>query len=649
MKNTLRSFEMTREAQKALSDFFEQLRNRADKCIVNTEIYEDLVSSLDEHISCALRESCDRKRVEAVDAQIMLEVLLAVGTPEELIEALDLQPTVSANSSSEEKNEASDGKTQQHDYSFPRYRVLKRSSKDRWLLGVCGGFAEYWGISSLLLRFLIVFSGIGPIAYIIIGLIMPPGDYPDKAASARNSSIFSTLQTVMKVIFIIFLLVALYLPLSGALLSVAAAGFFKILSEIGIAGWQSNDLWFYFVTGIPGYLAGLAGLVTGLGFFALLTQYFATTFFNKSLLNINTRKLVTGVAVTGLIVLSAFWMVSNSLREHTVSDSHAHKFAATGVSSINLSFPGSQMPFYSKTVQLVGDADAKEVTVDVVRKVGGRNENQASANLESLSYLCELKDDGKLILGGDISKPAWSFYPFPEITFLIKVPEQQLLQIECVQRSGVSCDVDIAKVSGPINIDLQTGKIKLDSISSPEISVNSQVGEIDINKVKTNKLEAISNVGKIKCSSLSATKALIKTSVGAIRINDFDGEELNASSEVGAVRLENFSADKVSVETQTGSINLKTDSLKAGSELKITSEVGAIRAELPESSKPALTAESHVGRIQNAFKGTDTDADSPKIRIKTSVGSIRIKKTAASATKPGEKPALQAEVSESDD
>ncbi len=50
---------------------------------------------------------------------------------------------------------------------------LCRSKNDRWIAGVCGGVAEYLGISSGLVRLLTVLSGIGIIAYLVIALIMP--------------------------------------------------------------------------------------------------------------------------------------------------------------------------------------------------------------------------------------------------------------------------------------------------------------------------------------------------------------------------------------------------------------------------------------------------------------------------------------------
>jgi phage shock protein PspC (stress-responsive transcriptional regulator) len=50
---------------------------------------------------------------------------------------------------------------------------LHRSKTDRWIAGVCGGLAEYLGISSTLIRVLVVLSGIGIVAYLICAVIMP--------------------------------------------------------------------------------------------------------------------------------------------------------------------------------------------------------------------------------------------------------------------------------------------------------------------------------------------------------------------------------------------------------------------------------------------------------------------------------------------
>lgn len=646
MKNTLSNFEMTREAQRALVDFFELLTARAQKAGVGREACDDLFASLDEHISCALRQSCDHKRVTIVDAQTMLEVLLALGSAEELIEALEIQPEPSSPGVIAGQDETAGAKAGSRDYPFPRWRVLKRSSKDRWLMGVCGGFAEYWGVSSLLLRILMLFSGIGLFAYIIIGLIMPPSDYPDNQSSAHSSGFFRRLQTVMKVVFVIFMIVALYIPLSGALLGVAAAGFFKILSELGMAGWQSNDLWFYFATGMPGYITGMAGLVAGLGFFALLTQFYASTFFGRSILNINTRKLVTVVGVMSLLTLSGLAMVCGNMQENVISSSVAHVFAADAVKEIAIEFPGHQMPFHDKLIQIIGDAGINEIKVDVTRKAGGWNESRAAANLNSLDYTCELGSDGRLRLGGSITRPAWNFYPFPEMVFVVRVPERQNLKITCNQQDVRSGDVEISRVAGPITAELQAGKIRLESLTSPEISLRSHVGDIEIRQVKSDLINATSNVGQVRCSEVSATRAVVKTDVGSIRIDDFSGEELEAVSEVGSIRLTDWSTARTTLTTRTGSINVKTASLRADSELKIESEIGSVKVELPADSNPVLTLKSNIGHITNAFKDSTSGPGAARISIQSNIGSIRVKKNAAGNAVSEKAPVLPAEAPE---
>ena len=54
---------------------------------------------------------------------------------------------------------------------------LERSSTDKMLGGVCGGLAEYFGIDATLTRIiaaaLIIFTGVGPIAYILAWILMP--------------------------------------------------------------------------------------------------------------------------------------------------------------------------------------------------------------------------------------------------------------------------------------------------------------------------------------------------------------------------------------------------------------------------------------------------------------------------------------------
>lgn len=60
-------------------------------------------------------------------------------------------------------------------------KELRRSVTDKMLAGVCGGLAEYFNISSTLMRLIFVAVGLlfgsGLLLYIIAAVIMPRADY----------------------------------------------------------------------------------------------------------------------------------------------------------------------------------------------------------------------------------------------------------------------------------------------------------------------------------------------------------------------------------------------------------------------------------------------------------------------------------------
>lgn len=56
---------------------------------------------------------------------------------------------------------------------------LERSMRDKWLGGVAGGLADYFGIDSTIVRlvFIVAFFGFGTglLIYLVLWLVMPPG------------------------------------------------------------------------------------------------------------------------------------------------------------------------------------------------------------------------------------------------------------------------------------------------------------------------------------------------------------------------------------------------------------------------------------------------------------------------------------------
>ncbi|OPL08979.1 MAG: hypothetical protein AVO33_08705 [delta proteobacterium ML8_F1] len=55
-------------------------------------------------------------------------------------------------------------------------KQLKRSRKDRWIFGVCGGLGEYFNIDPVIVRIFAIatgFIGFGVVGYLIAAVIMP--------------------------------------------------------------------------------------------------------------------------------------------------------------------------------------------------------------------------------------------------------------------------------------------------------------------------------------------------------------------------------------------------------------------------------------------------------------------------------------------
>ncbi len=55
---------------------------------------------------------------------------------------------------------------------------LTRSNSNKMIAGVCGGLAEYYGISSARIRWAFVFFGLfgaGELVYIVLWIVLPKG------------------------------------------------------------------------------------------------------------------------------------------------------------------------------------------------------------------------------------------------------------------------------------------------------------------------------------------------------------------------------------------------------------------------------------------------------------------------------------------
>jgi phage shock protein C len=71
---------------------------------------------------------------------------------------------------------------------------LIRSAHDRMIGGVCGGLASYFGIDSALVRLvfvLAVLSGVSPLVYLVLWVVMPeePSTTPAPSATIATTAL----------------------------------------------------------------------------------------------------------------------------------------------------------------------------------------------------------------------------------------------------------------------------------------------------------------------------------------------------------------------------------------------------------------------------------------------------------------------------
>ena len=75
----------------------------------------------------------------------------------------------------------------------PSAKRLERKRDGRWVAGVCAGLGDYLGVDATVIRViitvLVLFGGLGPLAYVIAWVLMPEeGDSASIAERLINSS-----------------------------------------------------------------------------------------------------------------------------------------------------------------------------------------------------------------------------------------------------------------------------------------------------------------------------------------------------------------------------------------------------------------------------------------------------------------------------
>jgi|GEM_PF-1176040 len=650
MKHLLTAYEMTKEARSAAESYFRSLRTEAEKSAVSTRDIDELSDSLEEHLGFALRQELDKKRLNIVDAQLMMELLLALGSPEELSAELSRE-------TGKEKSPAKAGPTVTQADSLPpipptsatssvppippippippgspsasipdwrsRFwrKPLCRSSRDRWIFGVCGGFAEFFGVSSSLLRLLCVLSGIGIVAYLILGLMLPREEelIPGQATPGISGCLIRGLEFTFMAAMLLFV----YLPVAFGMMFLTLMGFSKIMFELGFSGPPTGDSWSFFVIGVPGLLSGLCNLVLGLSFLAVTIHFAMSSLSNRAVLSLNTRKVLVFAALLSLLIQGGLCAWSVNLNRMEFSDKETTIYQASDVRQIVLETGNKPLPLHRYDIDILGDSTIGSISVEIVRQVTGRDSDQAGETLRYVNASSVLKD-GQLVLSADVPLHAWWFYRYPSVKTIIRVPIDH--PVSLVTRGKMKRgNLKLRDLRGPITLDSGIIDVNLEQIKNSLIKIDAQMGSIDLRNIETATCSLHTNLGSIDGRDLICNAGEMETNMGSIKLNRVKGN-LQISTDMGSIEVLHFSGATFRARTNAGSIELGCEQLSSGSDIRLESDMGSIIARLPETPIPLLNLDTTMGHIENRFRDSMPEPNAPKVTAKTQMGRISIKR-----------------------
>jgi phage shock protein C len=661
MKYLHNSFDMTREAVSVAGNFFKSLRGEGERLRANPAEVAELSESLEEHLSIALRQELDRRKMTRVDAQLMVELLLLLGTPEELMAELpratlpDGQIASSSSPSSVPSSSSlstiglgsvhADGSGSPTGYvaelagagsnpgqvqtlTHPDWRTrfwrkpLCRSRNNRWVLGVCGGFADFFGVSGLLIRFLFVFSGVGVIAYFLLGLALPN---EDELIPGQTSASFSgCLVRGLEWVFRFFMLVCVYFPIAAAMLLLAGMGGQKILFELGISGLPSGDSWSYFVMGFPGLISGLCNLVLGFSFVAITLHFALATMVGHALLAMNTRKVLAFLILFAVFMQSGLWGLAKSQNRSQFRETEVFSFPAQDVQELYLNAQEGSFPLHQMSIEVVGEENTASITVEIVREASGQNEGSAGEALRQINASPNLQGN-RLQLPAGLPRPPWWFYHYPELKMTVRVPRTHPLKFN-TQGKIWHGRIRFRHLQGVIDLKSQMLGLVLEGISGPSLSAKTAMGSIELKDIQVGSLTLQADMGSIEARDLSCGDGHVNSHMGSIEFSRVQGT-FDMETNMGSIEVERFSGPQLNLHTNAGSIEFSCDPLPARAEIRAVTNMGSIKATFPRHPVPHLILSTKMGGIHNVFAGEPQEAEGPKVELKTSMGGIHVRRS----------------------
>lgn len=623
MRNLTDYYSFTNEARKALENFYENIK-REGKNYPADDIAE-LLESLNEHIEITIKEKLKYSGSQRVDAQMMLEILYSLGDPAEIVSELG------APSEGRTEN-VTERITIKYKY-IPVQKTLCRSSRDRWLFGVCGGFAEYFGVSSLLMRLLFVLSGVGVLFYILLALLIP--DEAQVKTGGKSAGV-DLIVSAVRGLFLLFMCI-IYIPV---LFSFAVTALLSFNTLIGADAFFKAPFTTFIFGTTSSFLLGFFGLILSVSVLALLLNFIMQAHFSGGFLKIGSRNVYAFAAVASLIGISMVFGQFNRYTRYAGESIEHFEFKAPGP-FVNMVFneKDTGAPVFDKNIEIVGAEDGDTIQVDVVKTAYGPNEDAAREHSKDMDIKIDMLPGGKMSFVVSSKDANRSYYTFPKLRMKVRVPSGIACRVEAdnIEKDWHSHlrwlnirgenDMSVSKLKATAEIEVKNTNVSVEDIDAGKFSLTGASGNVDASNVKSSEFAVEVTNGNIDAEKIESKNLTLKSTTGNIKTSAITADFLKCESKVGNVSLYKVSVNNESVvASNVGNVKANFAALKNKSKHDISSDVGNVSLSMPESAAPKVIAQSSLGNMSNSFDDARFTDDSPVVTVKTKVGNIRIKK-----------------------
>ncbi len=549
---------LTREARKVLTDYLARLQSKTAG--LKKDDQEELVRDIQEHLYNALEAKLKktRSKKDTLDAQIVMEVLSALGEPEEYLESTQTPEGIKG--------------------STPPRR-LRRAREGRILGGVAMGIANYFRIDVVIVRVImigLVLTGISAVIYPILWIVIPDeteGENAVAAAAAQGDPSrprwIRLLGRICWKLLIIFITLCFYLPVFLVLFVLTLA--FFVIPLVWL--FQPSNFLGFNTIAILGYLLPVVSLSLGCIFLALLLLFMnivTRIHYKRSMLRGNSLKYLGSAALIAICIalISAVYTGANNVNRGSISESTTFPAAST----LNIVI---ESEIIASDITVVGSDTVQDVTLTVTRKARGYSTDNAQHNAEKI-------DSTWAISGDTLSLNTWIGDRWVNhnaaVEYRLLVPKTTSLQLH-----------------NPI------GRTIIEDISAEKMLVDNSVGSLEIRDSWAADASFKNSLGLIEISAFAPPIVLHAPLSATMPERIFDDATLPApatsftvSNELGAIRLEQVVTSQTAITANLGSIEIDTCSF-AG---EVTNDMGSI---VINDHLGALTVSNSMGSINASF------------------------------------------------